>query len=308
MKQKIIQTFLLFILMNIFIFSGIYAATNIYIEDINSKPGEEVSVDIKIDNNTGFVGSQIILYYDDTKLDYISCLNGDVVQGKMAMASNNESTKSVKQVVVGTDIKGNGVLLTVKFKVKENVNVSTIPLDIKVQELKNDVGSDDLVNVEYTVKNGNILLSSIDNNIEKEKREDNKQNTLDNNIPSSSNISFTENDKINVVEDENGKLYIEFKGDSEGKKIEYKSSDENVAIVDEKGNIIPLSEGTITVTTMVDGKEVDKETVNISNLSKESEAVNENNILRKVIFYLIVIVCTSSVLTLSIKKKKRGRS
>ena len=80
--------------------SNIFAITTFNINSSKDKIDEEINVEVSIQDNTGFVGYQLVLNYDITSLEYISSENGDLVNKKLAVLSDNNANGSIKQACV----------------------------------------------------------------------------------------------------------------------------------------------------------------------------------------------------------------
>lgn len=254
MKNKISKVFICFLVFNFVFLSNLSAAANISVSSVDAKVGEEITVDVNIKDNPGFVGYQIALFYDVSKLEYVSSTNGEVVEDKLAMISNNVEASNVKQVCVGKEIKENGKLMSVTFKIKGDVKDNQIPLELKVTELVNDVNGK-AQNVEYTISNGNIKLAN------------NKGNVISTEISS---------DKLNIIKAENGKISVKTKDDSISKRVMYRSTNESKAKVDENGNITTIAPGEVEIEALVDGEVIDTVTLNIPSVEEQNTQLDVN--------------------------------
>ena len=300
MKYRISKIFVVICIFSIILSTNVFGVANLSVSSPTTKAGQEVTVDISINDNTGFVGYQMELYYDSNKLEYISGSNGEVVSSKLAIISNNEEKGSVKQACVSADVvNSNGKLMSVIFKVKENITDGKIPLELKMSEFINDIGEEQVVDVEYNISNGAIVLQ----------------------IEEGGLTSSTTNDKIEIVKNEDGSFKVNVKDNSlNNKKITYRSLNETKAIVDENGNITILGNGDVEIEALIDDEVIDKATLSIPT----DEEINELNILnqeenvdsslslftRKNIYIIIAIVVIIVFVIIGIillKRKKESK-
>ncbi len=238
----------------IFSYSHLYATTKLEVENAQAKPGENVTISVNLSDNSGMVGAEVVVNYDSSKLEYIEGKNGNVLNGKMGSISNNENG-IVKLACVGQGINGNGSLMILKFRVKNNVKDAFIPIGLEVEKMIQDLENDSIVEVETLVKNGKILILHDDE------------------------IKIDSN-KLDVKKQSNGNYIIQV-NDSQNVNIKYTSVDESIATVDEKGIVVPKKSGCVEiVATLEDGTKhkVDlKIPNNIGNLKNAKEDVFEGN-------------------------------
>lgn len=288
--KNILKTLSLILALNIIFVSNIFGATNFIVSSPSGNMGKEVSVDVSIKDNTGFVGYQMLLNYDTSKLEYVSSKNGDLVNSKFAVLSEDKDKGTVKQACVSNSvISENGQLMTVTFKVKEGITNENIPINLNVQKLINDVGDADVKNIEYTVSNGNIILEDKKNNV----------------------TSISTKELINIIKNENGKISLKLKEGTTDKKVIYRSTDETKAIIDEEGNVIPIANGDVKIEALVDNEVIDTITLNIpieektnDKIETKQEKITENTkTLNKkyIIIVAIVIVIVILLIVFSIK-------
>jgi len=288
--KNILKTLSLILALNIIFVSNIFGATNFIVSSPSGNMGKEVSVDVTLKENTGFVGYQMLLNYDTSKLEYVSSKNGDLVNSKFAVLSEDKDKGTVKQACVSNSvISENGQLMTVTFKVKEGITNENIPINLNVQKLINDVGDADVKNIEYTVSNGNIILEDKKNNV----------------------TSISTKELINIIKNENGKISLKLKEGTTDKKVIYRSTDETKAIIDEEGNVIPIANGDVKIEALVDNEVIDTITLNIpieektnDKIETKQEKITENTkTLNKkyIIIVAIVIVIVILLIVFSIK-------
>ena len=216
------------------------------------------------------------------------------------MAAISENDNGIKLACVGENISKNGDLMNLQFKIKSDVKDSIIPLEVEVQKMINDLGEQNIVDVENVTQNGSIMVIS-DNEIK------------------------TNDEKIEVKKNENGSYKLENKVDS--KKVTYSTSDETVATVDKNGSVIAKKAGEVKITANYEDGTKEEVTINVpesvSELSKnvinkdndeniDEGAVNQvsevsnNKISKKKIVIIISIVAISLIiLFLKIKRKKK---
>ena len=102
---------------------------NLYIsaDKVTARAGEEVDINLNITDNPGFAGLTLTVNYDSDVLEFVDCdldiissaVVGDTVPGKIVFAC-----AGVK------NISGDGVLASLKFKVKEDVAEGIYPITL----------------------------------------------------------------------------------------------------------------------------------------------------------------------------------
>ena len=90
-------------------------------ENINTAPGDYVTVPIYIEQNTGFMGFSITITYPQEELMPVSVEKGSALSGILNDSISTSSDNSFKVLYTGTgDITEDCCLFSVTFKVAEN--------------------------------------------------------------------------------------------------------------------------------------------------------------------------------------------
>lgn len=99
----------------------------VYSETVAATAGSEVLCSIRIRDNPGLMGFKLTFTYDESVLSPISVRKGEVIQSGMLNDSINVSTPGKFEVIWShsSDVKTNGVLMTLAFKAAETVPDST---------------------------------------------------------------------------------------------------------------------------------------------------------------------------------------
>ena len=196
MNRKIINIIVIFVIMQgIFLFYNICAASNekvsFSVSNGVGKVGEEVSIEVKLNNDSNFSSANLVLNYNPEHLEYVSHAEGEVLKtGAMCIVKNNSETGKIAIGYIGdpsnTDITIKaGQILKVVFKIKSNIEETT-ELKLECTSLKNDAGND-IIN---TITNGKIEKEVIAN---KPSEEDDSNNN--NNKPSEDDNNNNNNNK-----------------------------------------------------------------------------------------------------------------
>ena len=176
--------------------------------------GEKVSIPITIKNNKGFSYLGAKIRYDSTKLKYVS--------SKLRGLNN----ASMKKIDIG--INDNGEIASIDFEVINN-DLEEIPVEITVDSFGKDRTDIKTKSINGVVKVIDFAKkgSSLDLSDKVQKRNDEY-------------IVNNKDKKDNKTKDE----------DSQVKKAEtiWKSSNEDVATVDKKGNVTFKNNGTVSIT------------------------------------------------------------
>jgi len=170
-----------------------------------------------------------------------------------------------------------------------------IPVTLEIPELKKETGE----NIDFNIQNGNITVNGveeevIDNN-------ENISNEIIENMVINQNKNIAEiqykveeskNGLVTLDNSETGNLVARFNSVSEEPVI-WQSSNEEVATIDENGNITIHSNGTTEIIALVNGEEKDGITLEtFSNVVMEESQNNVKMILiiGSMIVFLVIII------------------
>lgn len=211
----------IFILVLLFLFPlCVYAAdeTVFSVNEVTASPGNNVKITLNLNNKQKFGVLTGRIKYDKNKLTYVSHELSGLKNGMLKGAENNEEKGLV--AIYGITLSAsklmndNGNILSIEFKIKDDVT-EDIPIEIEIK----DFGVDEEKSLPYKVNNGIIHIKS---NVSSVKKEDNEK-------------------AVNDLKEELKKK--EVKEDD----ITITSSDEDVATVDENGNIEFKNDGNVTI-------------------------------------------------------------
>lgn len=220
---------LMFITLLLFPIS-IYAeeATKFSLSEATASPGNNVTINLDMDNKQEFGVLTAKIYYDNTKLTYVSSELKGLDNSALNGVEKNEDKGIIAIYAINLSknklMKDNGNILTIEFTIKENtIDDITLTLEIK------DFGLVDSNNLKYNINNGIIHIKNDIETVQKDKKtsiidsvkeELKKQGISEDNITLSSS-----NDNIATVDD-NGN--IEFK----------KDGNVDIIVKDDEGNIV----------------------------------------------------------------------
>ena len=201
---------LLFFLMMLIIPVFIYAEeiTTFSLNEVSSIAGGNVTIKLNMDNKQEFGVLTVRLHYDNTKLEYIS----SKINGLKAVLRGTDKNVSKGLVVLYAINLGDNLM-------NDSGNVWTIDFKVK-DDVKEDIplsleikdfGKDESNKLKYEKKDGLIKIKESINTIEK-----NKTDNLSNNV-------------------------------KENEKVIWSSTDKDVAIVDENGNVSFTEDGNVTI-------------------------------------------------------------
>lgn len=134
-------------------------ATTIRVESYTAAVGEDVNVDIVIENNPGILGATLEITFDES-LTLVSATAGEAFS-YLTMTRSGELTSPCRFVWDGQecneeDIK-DGVILTLSFDVAENAEIGK-NLEIAVSAPGNDILDNNLNPVDVNLVNGSITV------------------------------------------------------------------------------------------------------------------------------------------------------
>ncbi len=162
----------------------IVSSVSIKVENTKALAGKEVVVNVALQDNKGFNGMKFRLNFDKTKLTPISYKKLGVFNTTGSLMSNiNEDSGKLDQLdfvsfawVNSSNVTGNGNVLSIKFKVKEDVTPDSI-IPITVSYTSGDIVDQDRKNVQVKTIDGNITI--LDRILHGDINEDSQINTAD---------------------------------------------------------------------------------------------------------------------------------
>ncbi len=130
--KKILSLLVIFALAASMLVSTAFAAgTAIYVDSVNAKAGEEVTIDVSISGNTGFAAAKVQLVYDSSVLTLKR-----ISTGLLAGGAVNEA-KGLVTFSSATDVTGDGVLLSATFAVADSAPDGVASVSVNVSRLAN---------------------------------------------------------------------------------------------------------------------------------------------------------------------------
>jgi len=172
------------------------------LSEVTASPGNNVTINLNIENNQQFGILTLRIHYDNQKLEYVSSQLKGLKSGIVRGTDCNEDKGLIALYAISLNEKkymsDSGNILTVEFKITDNV-FSDIIIELEIV----DFGINDSKSLKYETKNGII---HVEDGVETVSKSDKKTLTV-------KNHDINENN------------------------IEWSSTDENVAIVDNDGNV-----------------------------------------------------------------------
>ena len=268
--MKKIITFLVLLIFPVIVHAE--KITTFEIGEVTASPGNNVTIKLNMDNKQEFGVLTARIHYDNTKLEYVSSeLKGltSVLRG----SENNEAKSMIILYAINLSgsklMKDNGNILVAEFKIKDDVT-EDIPLEIEIK----DFGTDESTPLKYETKNGLIKIKKDVETIQKD-----KQTTLAKEAEEA--LKKTENPD---------------------EKIEWSTTDETIATVDESGNVTFKKDGNVTI----EAKD-SKGNIVYSKDYYVKEKVSKKIPIKIIAIGLAVIVVVSIVLIILRRKKCQKR-
>ena len=155
------------------------AEPTIEVRSASAKPGDEVTLEIYVDNNPGIMGMQLELYYDQEALQIIGGKDGGLFDE--ATISKSPSTYPFVLLFVASDagknMPGNGLLAEVTFLVKEETVDGYYDVSIRYEE--DCIFDADYENVRFKTLDGGIKVDASMADADKEKKDPEKISLID---------------------------------------------------------------------------------------------------------------------------------
>lgn len=215
MKKKLICIMIFIIILEIFIGINYSEATSrivkLSVSSATGNAGNEVSIDINLDNVANLASANLVLNYDIEFLECVSYTKGDVLNaGGMSIVKNNSDTGKIAIGYIGNPtnediIVQKGNILKVIFKLKSNFkNESNLTLESI--SLKNGEGID----LDADITNGKIVIDTkLPNDEDEENKEDKEdiedkedKEDIDSNQNSDNNNNINDNKSDNEGKDD----------------------------------------------------------------------------------------------------------
>lgn len=130
------------------------------ISDIIAKSGEEITINIKMLEDSSFVAANFELLYDSKQLEYVEYEEGDILkEGAMSVINNDEDNNKISIAYIAnfqseTAIVKKGDLANITFKIKKSITDTKINTEFKCTTLKDKDGQD----VQNVINQGTIVV------------------------------------------------------------------------------------------------------------------------------------------------------
>lgn len=162
--KRILSMFLVIAMIAPILPINVFAAESnkpmITVESMNAAPGETINVDVTIKNNIGILGATLKFAYDDG-LTLIDATAGDAFS-YLTMTKPGKFVSPCKFVWDGVDCSSadleDGVILTLKFQVAENVKDGT-ELNVSVTAPEGEIYDNDVNVVDVATTNGKVTVT-----------------------------------------------------------------------------------------------------------------------------------------------------
>lgn len=133
-------------------------ASAFVVSDVSAKAGSTVTVDISINNNPGITAFNFSVDYPEE----VMSLTG--VEYKTLFSSKASGSKTMTSPFIiswfstlSEDETANGVIVTLTFKVNEDVEAGSYPINLTYDE--NNVFDSSFTNIAFAVDNGNVVVT-----------------------------------------------------------------------------------------------------------------------------------------------------
>ena len=150
----------LFIMLNINI-SNTYAAEQMAfnLDDVSGKPGDEVTVNLRIANNQGVRVLAGKISFDRSKLDYVGCELKNLEKATNKDIQYNESTGNIVFYATtmtndNEPINDNDVIVTIKLKIKPEAT-GTASVNIAMDDVTSGINQ---TITDYTQRNATVTI------------------------------------------------------------------------------------------------------------------------------------------------------
>lgn len=136
-------------------------AVTISADNVFARPGDEVQVVVRVNNNPGILGMTLSAYFDDVNLNLLSVENGSAIKDILELTPSKVLENGVKFLWDGIELQEgdvhNGDMLIMNFKVSESALKGKYPITLKYFE--DDIVDKDLKSISPEIINGYITVS-----------------------------------------------------------------------------------------------------------------------------------------------------
>ena len=127
-------------------------------------PGENVKVDIEIQNNPGILGMILSLEYDNTVMKLLNVKNGEAVSDVLNLTTSKDMNTGVRFVWDGLELVPaeirNGTLLVLEFEIFDTIDVGReYPLNISYNP--GDIVNNNLEEVNLKIEQGHLEVKDV---------------------------------------------------------------------------------------------------------------------------------------------------
>ena len=137
-------------------------AVTISADNVFAKPGNDVQVIVRVNNNPGILGMTLSAYFDDVNLHLMSVENGSAFKNILELTPSKVLDNGAKFLWDGIELQDedvhNGDILIMNFKVSDSAPKGKYPITLKYFE--NDIVDKDLRNISPETINGYITVTS----------------------------------------------------------------------------------------------------------------------------------------------------
>lgn len=130
---------------------------NLVVDSKTALPGDKVSINISLNDNTGIIAALLKVEYDSSRLKLTGVKDGGLLSGATFNPDYNKIPYTLLwNSATATNFTGNGVLATLTFNVLETAQNGEAAIKLSFNE--NDVFDVDLNNVALNIVNGKITV------------------------------------------------------------------------------------------------------------------------------------------------------
>ena len=177
------------------------------LEDVSGKPGDEITVHLKVANNPGVRVLAGKISFDRSKLDFVSCKLKNLEKAVNKDIQFNESTGNIvfyATTMTNNDdlINDNDVIVEIKLKIKNDAT-GTASVNIAMDDVSSSINQ---AITDYTQKNAIIIIEGTSNDASSTSTENNNQSdnsSVENNNDENNN-NVNNNTIINNGENQSG--------------------------------------------------------------------------------------------------------
>ncbi len=132
----------------------------IVVDNVASAPGEQVVVNIALENNPGIASMRLNVSFDESKLSLTKVTDTNLISGKLHKETGGSSpyTLAWSNPTLTENITANGTIVTLTFDVLEGATLGAAPISVSYNYANSDIMDVDFTKINFGIQNGSVMI------------------------------------------------------------------------------------------------------------------------------------------------------